>query len=278
LDAVVLERIVRRRDHHARVRAERAREEGDPGRRQRAHQEDVDAHRADARRHRRLQHVAREPRVLPDEDAMAMGRALADVGERAPQPERRLRRHGLDVRGPAHAVGAEQPPHLPHHGAPGSFGATTTRTVSGWRAVTSSGAGRSTCTGSGCDPGPRPAASTNTAPAGSPQSCSRRCGPCTVTSTFSGVTFAPSPLRSAIGTRGNSRDIRISSKRTLTRTRSGTRFTKSPAASRIAVRSSVLVSPSRSTGLVLTSFIASSVLAGPGPPALSGAGWGLAAP
>ena len=109
LDAVVLEGIVRRRNDHARVGAHAARQERDGRRRQRTHQPHVHAHRADPGLDRRLEHVARQARVLADENsAMPPGRIAEHVRERAPELERRLRRDRLFVGDAANAVGAEQ--------------------------------------------------------------------------------------------------------------------------------------------------------------------------
>src|SRR5262245_8838748 len=264
LDAVVLERVVGRRDHHARVCPQRAREERDARGGQRPDEQHVDPHRADARRHRGLQHVPREPRVLADEDLVATRRSLAHVRQRPAQSQRRLRRHGLDVRCAAHAVGPEEPPRLAHHPPPCSFGVgTVTRTNSGLRPVTTSGAGRRTCTGTSCTPGASPPASTKTAPSGSFQSCRTGSGPRIPTPTSAGATLAPAPFRRAIGTCLNSCDTIRSAKRTATRTRSGTRVTKSPPGSRRTVRSSGVDRPSMSMRRVLISFKASTVLAGP---------------
>ena len=85
LDAVVLVGIVRRADHHARVRAHRPGDERDPGRRQRSHQQHVGAGGHDPRLQRALQHVAGEPRVLADHDA---SRHAACGGTSAPPPAR----------------------------------------------------------------------------------------------------------------------------------------------------------------------------------------------
>jgi hypothetical protein len=109
LDAVVLERIVRRGNHHARIRTHTSSKKSYTRCRQRADQPYVDAHRTDSRGDRGFEHVARQARVLADENlAMASMRAAKDVRERAPQLHRGLRGNRLFVRDPAHAVGAEQ--------------------------------------------------------------------------------------------------------------------------------------------------------------------------
>ncbi len=72
LDAVVVVEIVRSRDHHPEIGAHRTRQHGDGRRRHRAEQQHVHADRGEARDQRGLDHVAREPRVLADHDAMTM--------------------------------------------------------------------------------------------------------------------------------------------------------------------------------------------------------------
>ncbi len=111
LDAVVLEGVVRGGNDRAGVGAQAARQKRDAGRRHRSDQQDVDTHGADARRHRGLQHVAGDPRVLPDHDARAVSRtrrSAKHVRDRAAETERGLRGHRLDVGDAAHAVGTEQ--------------------------------------------------------------------------------------------------------------------------------------------------------------------------
>ena len=71
LDAVVLERVVRCGDRDAGVGAQAARQERDAGRRHRADQQHVHAHRAEPGGERRLEHVARQARVLADDDLVA---------------------------------------------------------------------------------------------------------------------------------------------------------------------------------------------------------------
>ena len=163
LDAVVLERVVGGGDDHPGVRAECPREERDPGRGERTDEQHVDAHRADAGRHRGLEHVAGEPRVLADQDLVPVRRPLAHVGERPPETERRLRRHGLDVRDAAYAVGTEEP--SPHHRPPSVPGATRWSVSGSGRCFSSSSdGGRSTRALTRYVPGTSPAASTYAAP------------------------------------------------------------------------------------------------------------------
>jgi hypothetical protein len=108
LDAVVLIRVVRRADDDARVGAHRRRDERDPGRRQRPHEQDVGARRDDARLQRRLEHVARQARVLADDDAPGPRRVTEPLRDRLAQPQRDLGGHGILVGDTADAVGAEE--------------------------------------------------------------------------------------------------------------------------------------------------------------------------
>ena len=73
LDAVVLEGVVRGRDHHPEVGAHRARQHADRRRRHRADEEDVHADRGEAGDQRGLQHVARAAGVLADQHAVGVG-------------------------------------------------------------------------------------------------------------------------------------------------------------------------------------------------------------
>ena len=92
LDAVVLEQIVRGRDHHAEIGAHRLGQHRDRRRRHRADQQHVHADRGEARHHRVFDHVAGQPRVLADHDAMAMLAALKHQARGLPDLERELRR------------------------------------------------------------------------------------------------------------------------------------------------------------------------------------------
>ncbi len=111
LDAVILVRIVRGRDHHAKIGAHGAGEHGDGRRRHRAEQQHVDAHGGEARLQRRLDHVARQPRILADHNAMAMLAIAEGEARRLPDLERELGRDRL-VGHAAHPIGAEI---LPRH-------------------------------------------------------------------------------------------------------------------------------------------------------------------
>ena len=106
LDAVVLRRVVRGRDDDAAVAVQLAHEQRDSGCRDDAGQKRCAAHRHDAGRHGRFQHVARKARVLADEDGLALERhgRLAELeGEVARE---------LRVRHPANPVGPEKSCHV----------------------------------------------------------------------------------------------------------------------------------------------------------------------
>ncbi len=106
LDAVVVERIVRGRDHDAEIGAHRAGQHGDRGRRHRAEQQHVHADRGEARDQRGLDHVAGEPGVLADDHAVAVLAAPEHEPGRLPDLQRQFRRDHA-VGAAANAVGAE---------------------------------------------------------------------------------------------------------------------------------------------------------------------------
>ena len=106
LDAVVVVRVVRGRDHHAEIGAHRARQHGDRRRRHRAGQQHVHADRGEARHQRGLDHVAGQPRVLADQHAVAVVAVLEHQARGLPDLERKLRRDRA-VGAAANAVGAE---------------------------------------------------------------------------------------------------------------------------------------------------------------------------
>jgi hypothetical protein len=108
LDAVVFELIVRRGNHHAQIRAQRTREHGHGRRRQRAEQEHIHAHGGEARHQRGLDHIAGQPRVLADHDAMAMVAAGEDAAGGHAGFQGDFRRHRVAVGPSAYAVGPEQ--------------------------------------------------------------------------------------------------------------------------------------------------------------------------
>ena len=110
LDAVVGVGVVRGRDHHAEVGAQRAGEHGDRRRRHRPQQEHVHADRGEARHQRQFDHVAGEPRVLADDDAVPVRAAGEQLAGGHADLERDLGGHGRAVGEPANAIGAEVPP------------------------------------------------------------------------------------------------------------------------------------------------------------------------
>ena len=91
LDAVVLEQIMRGGNHHAEIGAHRLGQHRDRRRRHRAEQQHIHADRGEAGHHRVFDHVAGEPRILADHDAMAMLAALKHQSGRLPNLERELR-------------------------------------------------------------------------------------------------------------------------------------------------------------------------------------------
>jgi len=81
------------------------------GRRDWTAEDDASAHRADPRRDRRLEHVAREAGVFADDDARRVRlSAGGDERDGAPEREGELRRHRMLVRYTSNAVGAEEAP------------------------------------------------------------------------------------------------------------------------------------------------------------------------
>ena len=111
LDAVVLIGIVRGRNHHAEICAERARQHRHAGRRQRPEQHHVHTLGGKAGRQRRLQHVAGQPRVLADDHKMPARVGLAEVGSGShAQPHRDLRRHRPGIGLTANTIRAEEFP------------------------------------------------------------------------------------------------------------------------------------------------------------------------
>src|SRR5690606_5159363 len=93
----------------------RAGQVADGRRRHGAEQKDIHAGRRQPRRQRVLQHVARKPRVLADDDAVAVAPVGAKVApRRRAEPPRHLGRHRKGIGGPPNAVGAEKlPAHAP---------------------------------------------------------------------------------------------------------------------------------------------------------------------
>ena len=83
-------------------------DERDAGRRQRAGQPHIGAHRDDAGGERRLEHVARQPGVLADRDPRVAAGLAQPRGDRHAEPHHGGAGHRLEVRDAANAVGAEQ--------------------------------------------------------------------------------------------------------------------------------------------------------------------------
>ncbi len=112
LDAVVLERIVRGADHDAGRQAQRARQVGDAGRGQRTGQIDVDAGGGQPRFERRLEQVAGDARVLPDQHRRVRARARRRFGREhaaggVTEPQHELGRDRRVADSAADAIGAE---------------------------------------------------------------------------------------------------------------------------------------------------------------------------
>ena len=113
LDAVILVGIVRGGDHDAEVAAHGARQHGDAGRRDRAGDEHVHADRHEAGHQRILDHIAREPRVLADDDAVAVVAVLEDDARGHADLHGEIGCDGKLIGPPADAVRAEVfPRHL----------------------------------------------------------------------------------------------------------------------------------------------------------------------
>ena len=86
LDAVVVERIVRCRNHDAEVGAHRAGEHGDRRGRHRAEQQHVHADRREAGHERGFDHIAGKPRIFADHHAMAVLAAAEHQPRRLARP------------------------------------------------------------------------------------------------------------------------------------------------------------------------------------------------
>ncbi len=108
LDAVVLVRIVRSRDHHADIGTHRSRQEAHGGRRDRPQEKDIDAHRQEAGRQRLLQHVARQARILADDGAIAMGATAEHLSRGHADAHRHFGGHRRGIGAAANAVRAEK--------------------------------------------------------------------------------------------------------------------------------------------------------------------------
>ena len=111
LDAVVVVGVVAGADDDAGVGAHADREVRHRRGRHRPAQEHAAPHRGHPGRDRGLEHVAGEAGVLADEHARRVALPAArDEGHGAAQGQRQLGGHGVDVRHPADAVGAEERP------------------------------------------------------------------------------------------------------------------------------------------------------------------------
>ncbi len=107
-DAVVFERIVRSRNHHAHIGAKRTREHRHGGRRQRPQQEHIHADRREARHQCGFDHIAGKPRILADHNAMAMIAAREEAACGHASLHREFGRQCRRIRAPANAVGSEK--------------------------------------------------------------------------------------------------------------------------------------------------------------------------
>src|SRR5690606_3323675 len=108
LDAIVLVRIVRRADHDARAGARGARQIGDRRRRHGPEQPDVHAGGAKAAFERRLEQIARNARVLADQDRARIGARPAEDAPGGPaELQAGFRRNRLFADAAADAVRAE---------------------------------------------------------------------------------------------------------------------------------------------------------------------------
>ena len=106
LDAIVGERIVRSRNHHAEIGAHRAGQHRHRRRRHRAGEQHVHADRGEARDQRGLDHIAAEPGVLADQHAMAVITVLENQTRGLAHLERKLRRDRA-VGTATNSIGAE---------------------------------------------------------------------------------------------------------------------------------------------------------------------------
>ena len=110
LDPVVLERVVRRREHRAAVVAVLAHEHRHAGRGQHPGAQRAPARRGDAGAERVLEQRAGAARVAADQHRRRRRAALAGAADgRAAEPERELRAQRRRVGDAADAVGTEQP-------------------------------------------------------------------------------------------------------------------------------------------------------------------------
>jgi hypothetical protein len=109
LEAVVLGRVVRGRDHDPGGKPALPGEEGERGGRHDADRVDVDAHARRARGDRGHEHVTRPPRVLADHERAT---GADDLVRGCPPERKRERGPQIDVRHTADAVRAKQAGHV----------------------------------------------------------------------------------------------------------------------------------------------------------------------
>ncbi len=105
--AVVCEGIVGGGDHYADVGAQRARQHGDGGCRDRAEQEHVEASGGESGNQGVFQHVAGKPGVLADHHPVAMVSPTEDRADRNADPHGEIRGHGKLVGLTTNAVRTE---------------------------------------------------------------------------------------------------------------------------------------------------------------------------
>ena len=112
LDAVVVERVVRGRDHDPEIGAHRMSQVPDGRGRHRAEQEHVHAGRGETGGQRVFQHVARAPRILADHHPMFAVALVAakELARRRAQFQRHLGGHRMGVGASPHPVGPKEFP------------------------------------------------------------------------------------------------------------------------------------------------------------------------
>src|SRR5450756_836742 len=203
LDAVVLERVVGRGDHHPSVELALAREVGDGRGGDHARAGYEASRRPGAVRELAANPLARFTRVTPDQQAVLHRRAGQRADEGGAKPA-----DGADVEGrrpgaAAHAVCSEesfchrcvnQEPDINRGAACGKRRYwILTRTVAGSIRTTTKSCGGSTRTERLYWPGPRPARSTNAAIASGCMASTTSLGPRMATATAAGTAWADSP-------------------------------------------------------------------------------------
>ena len=106
-DAIVLIGIMRGRNHNANISAQRAGEKRNARRRYRAKQKHIHAHGGETGHQRRLNHIARQPRILANHNPVTMLAAAKIAPRRQPKTQRHFSRHVFGVNAPAYAVCSE---------------------------------------------------------------------------------------------------------------------------------------------------------------------------